>query len=286
MQFVIVSGLSGAGKSQALNVLEDLGFYCVDNLPEELIPQFGQLCMATKPRFENVALVTDIRGGLTFDGLFRALDGLDAMGCGYSIVFVEAASEVLIQRFKETRRKHPLTRDGTDLLEAVERERKLLEPIRNRANFVIDTSNLSTAKLRGELVNLFAGGQRDHAMSVNVLSFGFKYGLPMDADLVFDVRLLPNPYYLPELRHHTGLEAPVRDFVFSHQQARDYVAKVEELLSFSLPLYVEEGKTNLVIAVGCTGGHHRSVAVARELGDFIARLGFVTTVGHRDISRA
>ena len=286
MQFVIVSGLSGAGKSQALNVLEDLGFYCVDNLPEELIPQFGQLCMATKPRFENVALVTDIRGGLTFDGLFRALDGLDAMGCGYSIVFVEAASEVLIQRFKETRRKHPLTRDGTDLLEAVERERKLLEPIRNRANFVIDTSNLSTAKLRGELVNLFAGGQRDHAMSVNVLSFGFKYGLPMDAALVFDVRLLPNPYYLPELRHHTGLEAPVRDFVFSHQQARDYVAKVEELLSFSLPLYVEEGKTNLVIAVGCTGGHHRSVAVARELGDFIARLGFVTTVGHRDISRA
>ena len=286
MQFVIVSGLSGAGKSQALNVLEDLGFYCVDNLPEELIPQFGQLCMATKPRFENVALVTDIRGGLTFDGLFRALDGLDAMGCGYSIVFVEAASEVLIQRFKETRRKHPLTRDGTDLLEAVERERKLLEPIRNRANFVIDTSNLSTAKLRGELVNLFAGGQRDHAMSVNVLSFGFKFGLPMDADLVFDVRLLPNPYYLPELRHHTGLEAPVRDFVFSHQQARDYVAKVEELLSFSLPLYVEEGKTNLVIAVGCTGGHHRSVAVARELGDFIARLGFVTTVGHRDISRA
>ena len=286
MQFVIVSGLSGAGKSQALNVLEDLGFYCVDNLPEELIPQFGQLCMATKPRFENVALVTDIRGGLTFDGLFRALDGLDAMGCGYSIVFVEAASEVLIQRFKETRRKHPLTRDGTDLLEAVERERKLLEPIRNRANFVIDTSNLSTAKLRGELVNLFAGGQRDHAMSVNVLSFGFKYGLPMDADLVFDVRLLPNPYYLPELRHHTGLEAPVRDYVFSHQQARDYVAKVEELLSFSLPLYVEEGKTNLVIAVGCTGGHHRSVAVARELGDFIARLGFVTTVGHRDISRA
>ena len=285
MQFVIVSGLSGAGKSQALNVLEDLGFYCVDNLPEELIPQFGQLCMATKPRFENVALVTDIRGGLTFDGLFRALDSLDAMGCSYAIVFVEAGTEVLIHRFKETRRKHPLTRDGTDLLEAVERERKLLEPIRNRANFVIDTSSLSTAKLRGELVNLFAGGQRDHAMSVNVLSFGFKYGLPMDADLVFDVRLLPNPYYIPELKHHTGLEAPVRDFVFSHQQARDYVQRLEDLLSFSLPLYVEEGKTNLVIAVGCTGGKHRSVAVARALGDFIARLGFVTTVGHRDISR-
>ena len=275
MQFVIVSGLSGAGKSQALNVLEDLGFYCVDNLPEELIPQFGQLCMATKPRFENVALVTDIRGGLTFDGLFRALDSLDAMGCSYAIVFVEAGTEVLIHRFKETRRKHPLTRDGTDLLEAVERERKLLEPIRNRANFVIDTSSLSTAKLRGELVNLFAGGQRDHAMSVNILSFGFKYGLPMDADLVFDVRLLPNPYYIAELKHRTDRsgKAPVRDFVFSHQQAQGlYVERLEDMLSFSLPLYVEEGKTNLVIAVGCTGGHAPVCGGGQgALGDFISR---------------
>ena len=285
MQFVIVSGLSGAGKSQALNALEDLGFYCVDNLPEDLIAPFARLCMATKSRYENVALVTDVRGGLTFDGLFQALDCLDQMGCAHSIVFVEASNEVLIKRFKETRRKHPLTRDGSDLLHAVERERKLLEPIRNRANFIIDTSALTTAKLRGELVNLFAGEQRDHAMSVNVQSFGFKFGIPIDADLVFDVRLLPNPYYIPELRHHTGLEKPVRDFIFSYRQTQDFLEKLKDLLAFSLPLYVEEGKSNLVIAVGCTGGHHRSVAVAKELGDYIARLGFVTSVGHRDISR-
>ena len=193
--------------------------------------------------------------------------------------------ETLVKRYKETRRKHPLTKDGTELLAAVEREQKLLEPIRNRANYIIDTTNLSTGKLRGELVNLFAGEQRDHAMTVNIISFGFKYGLPMDADLVFDVRMLPNPYYIAELKRRTGLEKSVRDFVFSYQQTLDFMEKLEDMMSFSLPLYVEEGKTNLVIAVGCTGGHHRSVAVAKELGDHIARLGFVTTVGHRDISR-
>lgn len=285
MQFLIVSGLSGAGKSKALSTLEDLGFYCVDNMPEDLIPQFAQLCMATKSKFEKVALVTDVRSGLTFDGLFNALDSLDQIGCEYSIVFVEASTEALIKRYKETRRKHPLTKDGSDLIAAVERERKLLEPIRNRANYIIDTSNLSNAKLRGEILNLFAGEQRDHAMSVNVISFGFKYGIPMDADLVFDVRMLPNPYYLSDLKHRTGLEKPVKDFVFSYQQSQDFLTKLEDLMSFSLPLYVEEGKTNLVIAIGCTGGHHRSVLIAKELGEYIARLGFATAIAHRDISR-
>ena len=285
MQFLIVSGLSGAGKSKALSYLEDFGFYCVDNMPEDLIPQFARLCMATKSKFEKVALVTDARSGLTFDGLFKALDALEQIHCPYSIVFMEADTETLIKRYKETRRKHPLTRDGSDLIAAVEREKKLLEPIRNRANHIIDTTNLSTAKLRGEILELFAGEQRDHAMSVNVISFGFKYGLPMDADLVFDVRMLPNPYYIAELKRRTGLEKPVRDFVFSYQQTLDFMQKLEDLMAFSLPLYVEEGKTNLVIAIGCTGGHHRSVAVAKELGDYIARLGFVTAVSHRDISR-
>ena len=285
MQFLIVSGLSGAGKSKALSYLEDFGFYCVDNMPEDLIPQFARLCMATKSKFEKVALVTDARSGLTFDGLFKALDTLEQIHCPYSILFMEADTETLIKRYKETRRKHPLTRDGSDLIAAVEREKKLLEPIRNRANHIIDTTNLSTAKLRGEILELFAGEQRDHAMSVNVISFGFKYGLPMDADLVFDVRMLPNPYYIAELKRRTGLEKPVRDFVFSYQQTLDFMQKLEDLMAFSLPLYVEEGKTNLVIAIGCTGGHHRSVAVAKELGDYIARLGFVTAVSHRDISR-
>lgn len=285
MQFLIVSGMSGAGKSKVLSNLEDLGFYCVDNMPEDLIPQLARLCLATKSKYEKVAIVTDVRSGLTFDGLFLALDGLDAIGCEYSIVFVEADTDVLIQRYKETRRKHPLSRDGTELLSAVERERALLTPVRNRANYIINTSNLSTAKLRGEIIDLFAGEQRDHAMTVNVLSFGFKYGIPKDADLVFDVRMLPNPYYIADLKKKTGLEKPVKDFIFSYQQSIDFLEKLEDLIAFSLPLYVEEGKTSLVVAIGCTGGHHRSVAVAKELTDFIARQGFVTVLGHRDISR-
>ncbi len=285
MQFLIISGLSGAGKSKALSTLEDLDFYCVDNLPEDLIAPFARLCMATKSKYERVALVTDARSGLTFEGLTPALAALDAMGLRYSIVFMEAGDEALVKRFKETRRKHPLTKDGSELLAAVARERRLLEPIRNRANYIIDTTNLSAAKLRGELATLFAGEKRDHAMSVNVISFGFKYGLPLDADLVFDVRLLPNPFYIPELKTHTGLEKCVKDFVFSYQQTLDFVEKLEELLSLSLPFYVEEGKTNLVLAVGCTGGHHRSVAIAQELAGYIARLGFATAVSHRDISR-
>ena len=284
MKLLIVSGLSGAGKSSVLSTLEDLGYYCIDNMPQDLIPQFARLCRATKSKYENVALGTDIRSGLTFDGLFPALDSLAEVHCEYSIVFVEARTEVLVKRYKETRHKHPLTKDGTDLITAVERERRLLEPIRNRANDIIDTSYFSTARLREEIMRLYAGERRDRAMSVSVISFGFKHGLPLDADLVFDVRMLPNPYYIAELKHLTGLDKPVHDFIFSYQESKDYLEKLEDLLSFSLPLYVEEGKTTLVIAVGCTGGHHRSVAVAKELGDFIARLGFVTRVDHRDIS--
>lgn len=285
MQFVIVSGLSGAGKSKAASFLEDIGFYCVDNMPTDLIPQFTQLCMATKGRYERVALVTDVRASLTFDGLFKALDSLDQMNLQYTIVYVEASTEVIIKRYKETRRKHPLAKDGSDLAAAVERERQLLEPIRNRANAIIDTSALSTAKLRGEVLNLVAGDLKDRAMTVTVVSFGFKFGLPVEADLVFDVRFLPNPYYIPELRNLTGMDSEVRDFVFSYQQTRDFTEKVEDLLSFCLPSYVDEGKTNLVIAVGCTGGKHRSVSVARELGDYIARKGYGVTFSHRDLGR-
>ena len=285
MQFVIVSGLSGAGKSKTASFLEDIGFYCVDNMPADLIPQFAQLCLATKGRYERVALVTDVRANLTFDALFKALDSLDQMHLQYTIVYVEADTEVIIKRYKETRRKHPLTKDGSELTAAVERERVLLEPIRNRANAIIDTSALSTAKLRGEVINLVAGDMKDHAMSVTLVSFGFKYGLPMEADLVFDVRFLPNPYYIPELKQKTGLEPEVRDFVFSYQQTKDFLAKVEDLLTFCLPSYVDEGKTNLVIAIGCTGGKHRSVAVAKELGEFAAQKGYTTTVSHRDLGR-
>ena len=285
MQFWIVSGLSGAGKSKAASDLEDLGFYCVDNMPAQMIPQFAQLCLATKGRYEKVALVTDVRGSLTFETLFQALEKLDEMRLQYSILFMEAQTEAIIKRYKETRRLHPLMRDGSSLEEAVCRERQLLDPIRNRANAIIDTSNLSTGKLRGMLIDLVAGGLREHAMNVRVVSFGFKYGLPLDADLVFDARFLPNPYYIPALKNLTGLDEPVRSFVFQYQQTKDFVEKLEDLLAFLLPNFVDEGKTDVVICIGCTGGKHRSVCIAKELSDFIGRRGYATVLSHRDMGR-
>lgn len=285
MQFIVVSGLSGAGKSKVATNLEDLGFYCVDNMPAEMIPQFAQLCLATKGRYEKVALVTDVRASLSFDVLFQSLDTLDRQNLRYSILFVEATTEVLIKRFKETRRLHPLMRDGTPMLEALERERELLTPVRNRANVIIDTSALSTGRLRGLLIDMVGGGMHERAMTVSVVSFGFKHGLPLEADLVFDVRFLPNPYYIPELKNKTGLDDEVRNFVFQYQQTKDFIDKLEDLMNFTLPQYMEEGKTDLVIAIGCTGGKHRSVAVARELSEFIAKRGYNTVLSHRDMTR-
>ncbi len=285
MRFLIVTGQSGAGKSRTASTLEDLGYYCVDNLPPELIQQFAEICLATTGRFERVALVSDVRAGQNFDGLLNSLDALDAMGCEYSIVFVEAELDTIIKRYKETRRSHPLSRDGTPLAEAVHREKQLLSRVRERADFIIDTTSLTTARLRSELIRLFEGDQPQRAMVVNIVSFGFKYGLPVDADLVFDVRFLPNPYYIADLRPKSGLTPEVRDFVFSYQQTRDYFSKLEDLLAFSLPLYFEEGKTSLVIAVGCTGGRHRSVAIAKEMGEYVAKRGYPTVVNHREVDR-
>lgn len=285
MQLVIISGYSGAGKSKAASCLEDSGYYCVDNMPAELIPQFVQLCLATKAQYEKVALVTDIRGGLTFDGLFAALSQLDEMKQDYRIIFIEADTDVIIQRYKENRRKHPLARLGGTLAEVVERERRLLQPIRNRANQVIDTSYLSPIKLRGYMMEAVAGDTKDLAMCVSVFSFGFKFGIPLDADLVFDVRFLPNPYYITELKDKTGLEREVRDFIFSYQQTKDYVKRLEDLIDYSLPYYSEEGKTGLVIAIGCTGGKHRSVALAQEIAEHVSQQGYQTVCNHRDMGR-
>ena len=285
MRFILISGLSGAGKSKAASFLEDMGYYVADNLPAPLIPKFAELCMAGQGQYQKVALVTDIRGGQTFDGLFDALDQLRDMGCAYQILFVEASLETIIKRYKETRRSHPLAKAGRSLAEAVALERSALEPVRKRSEYILDTSALSTAKLRGEMLRLFGEGDGKPAMSVSVISFGFKNGIPLEADLVFDVRCLPNPYYIAELRPQTGLDAGVRDFVFGYQQTRDLMVHLEGLLSFLLPLYVEEGKTALVIAVGCTGGHHRSVAVTRALADFIRQKGYNASESHRDMTR-
>ena len=286
MNFVIVSGLSGAGKSKAVSFLEDIGYYCVDNLPASLIPKFAELCMAGGGKYDKVAVVTDIRGGQTFDGLFEALDELRAMQCDYKILFVEASTETIIKRYKETRRSHPLAGGGVSLEEVVALERSALEGVRKLAEYIIDTTALSTAKLRGEIIRLFGTEKASTNMSVSVISFGFKYGIPIEADLVFDVRFLPNPYYLTELRNQTGLDEGVRNFVFGYQQSLDFLGKLEDMIGYLLPYYVEEGKTALVIAIGCTGGQHRSVAITRSLADFIRQKGYNATENHRDMTRA
>ena len=286
MEFIIISGLSGAGKSKTASIMEDMGFYVVDNLPAALIPRFAQLCMASQGQYDRVALVTDIRGGQTFDGLFEALDALHQLGCAYKILFVEARDDAIIKRYKETRRAHPLAKNGRSLEETVKLERNALSPVRARVEYIIDTTALSTAKLRGEVLRLFGDGQVQRSMSISVISFGFKYGIPIEADLVFDVRFLPNPYYLTELRHQTGLDDGVYNFVFGYQQTKDFMAHLESMLNFLLPLYLEEGKTALVIGIGCTGGQHRSVAITRALADFIKQKGYNATENHRDMTRA
>lgn len=286
MEFVIISGMSGAGKSRAATFMEDMGYFCVDNLPVPLIPKFAELGMAGSEEYDRVVLVTDVRAGALFDGLFQALDELEAMKCPYRILFMDASDDVIIKRYKETRRSHPLAEESGSLEDAIARERSMLLPLRQRADHVVDTSVMSTAKLKGELRRLFAhGSQREEPMQVNVTSFGFKHGLLREADLVFDVRFLPNPFYVAELRHRTGLDAEVRDHVFQGGQAEEFLKRLEHLLDYLLPRYVEEGKTALVVAVGCTGGHHRSVAIAHELAQFITRKGFAVTENHRDLGR-
>lgn len=285
MELIVISGLSGAGKSKVASFLEDMGFYVVDNMPSPLLPKFAELSMAAPGRYERVALVTDIRGGQTFDGLFEALDALHAMGCEHKILFVEAGTETIIKRYKETRRIHPLAERMLSLDAAVEQERTVLAPVRQRADYVIETTVLSTAKLRGVLLRLFGRDSDRPAMSVSVVSFGFKYGIPMEADLVLDVRFLPNPYYIAELRHQTGLDDGVYNFVFGYQQTRDFMGHLEQLMGFLLPQYAEEGKTVLVVGVGCTGGRHRSVAVTRALAEFVRQKGYSATENHRDMTR-
>ncbi len=285
MEILIISGLSGAGKSKAASFLEDMGFYIVDNMPAAMILKFAEFCAGGNGRYDRVALVYDVRTASSFTELFTVLDQLKTMDGACRMLFLEALPETIIKRYKETRRRHPLSGDTTSLAEAVERERTMMEPVRARADFIIDTSRTSTAQLRAELLRLFDGKDEKSGLVVSVTSFGFKYGLPMEADLVLDVRFMPNPFYIDELRHQTGLDAPVAEYVFSFPQTGAFMKKLEDLLSFTLPLYAEEGKTSLFIGVGCTGGHHRSVAVTHALAEYIRNLGYQTAENHRDISR-
>ncbi|HIT31514.1 MAG TPA: RNase adapter RapZ [Candidatus Enterenecus stercoripullorum] len=286
MDFLIVSGLSGAGKSTVMSVLEDSGFFCVDNLPPLLIPKFAELCLAGTGTYERVAMACDIRGGENFDGLFEALDTLREMQFAYQILFVEADTKTIIKRYQETRRSHPLMADGVNLIQAVERERQAMDPVRQRADYFIDTTSLSTKKLRDRVLETcLPDRERRYEMSIAVTSFGFKYGIPLEADLVFDVRFLPNPFYVEQLRSQTGLDAGVRDYVFSYPQAQEFMKHLTGLVDFLLPQFVEEGKSALVIAIGCTGGHHRSVAVTHALARHIRELGYAASENHRDMTR-
>lgn len=285
MEFLIISGLSGAGKSRTADILEDLDFYCVDNMPVALLPKFAELCLATRGRYERVALVTDVRERDSFDELFKALDSLWEMELDYRILFVEADAATIVKRYKETRRRHPLAPEGGSIEAAVRREINLLENVRERADYVINTSNLTLGQLQGEIYRLFVGESLSRALAVNVMSFGFKYGLPIEADLVFDVRFLPNPYYVSELKSRTGMEKPVRDFIMKYDITGEFLSRLYELIRFLLPHYVEEGKHTLTIAVGCTGGRHRSVAVANELTEFIKQLGYDAKLSNRDADK-
>ena len=285
MEILIISGLSGGGKSKAASFLEDVGFYIVDNMPAAMILKFAEFCAAGNGRYDRVALVYDVRTDDSFTELFQVLDQLKAKVSTCRMLFLEASPDVIIHRYKETRRRHPLSDKVQSLEEAVQTERKLMQPVKERADMIVDTTYTSTAQLRSQLLAHFTSNTEKEKMSVSVSSFGFKHGLPLEADLVFDVRFMPNPFYIETLRPQTGLDREVADYVFGFQQTKDYLKHLESLLSFSLPLYAEEGKTNLVIAVGCTGGHHRSVAVTHALADYVRKLGYPVVESHRDMNR-
>lgn len=285
MEFVILTGLSGAGKTRAMHAMEDIGFYCVDNLPPALIPVFYDLCDKSEGIQRRIAVVTDTRGGELFKSFFSALESLKAQDRPYKILFLDSADAVLVNRFQETRRKHPLAEAMQGSLEqAVRLEREMLRPVKEVSDYVIDTSNIPVASLKTRIADLFLQHDSD-AIAVHCISFGFKHGLPLEADLVFDVRCLPNPFYIDALRNLTGLDAPVRDYVMQCEETKGFKSRFTDMIDYMLPLYVKEGKSQLVIAVGCTGGHHRSVALAQYMHDHLVEKGVHASVTHRDIAK-
>lgn len=283
MEFLIVTGVSGAGKTRAMHTLEDIGYYCVDNLPPELIGTFRDLC--EKSEMQRAAVVTDIRGGSFFSSFEKAVDELREEGKSFKILFLDASDAVLINRYKETRRRHPFAdKCAGSLSGAVQMEREQLERVRDLADYRIDTSELSPVELQNKISSLFLS-RLNEVLNIHCTSFGFKKGLPREADLVFDVRFLPNPFYVEELKHKTGLDQPVYDYVMQNPIAEEFVSRLTSLVDFLVPQYVQEGKTELVIAVGCTGGHHRSVAIASYLYRHLSEAGYRVDMSHRDIHK-
>lgn len=285
MRFVIVTGMSGAGKSTALNRLEDMGYFCVDNLPISLISKFAEMAYTPGSEIQRVALGVDVRSGEALGKLEDVLEGMAAASQKYEILFLDAADEVLVKRYKETRRTHPLARGGR-VDRGIAQEREKLAFLKRHADYIIDTSKLLTRELNMELEKIFVEGREFKSLVVTVLSFGFKYGIPADADLVFDVRFLPNPYYIDDLRPKSGNDREVREYVMNNDKAQTFLAKLKDMVEFLIPNYVQEGKTQLVIAIGCTGGKHRSVTLANELFEALSKNeNYGIRIEHRDIEK-
>ena len=287
MELLIVSGLSGAGKSVAMNALEDIGFFCIDNVPAGLLPSITAFSKAGDNQLERVALSMDVRGCRSREQIETALQQLDEQKTPYKILFLDAPDDVLMRRYSETRRRHPISiAEGISTRDAFLKERQILQPLKERADYTINTGLLSTSQNKERICDLFLkNGGAKNAMRLTIMSFGFKFGLPPEADLVLDVRCLPNPFYVPELKHKTGLDQEVVDFVMSHPEAQELLHRYENFLQYALPLYVKEGKSQLTIAVGCTGGKHRSITFARKIAEYCAALGYEPGVQHRDAMR-
>ena len=285
MELLIVTGLSGAGKSLAMNVLEDIGYFCIDNIPAGLMPRLVDFAQQGENMLQKVAVVLDVRGCRSAADVEEALDGLDECGVDYRILFLDCSDEILQRRYKETRRIHPLTSyEGVPTARALAMEREVLHPLFERADFVLDTSLLSPAQNKERICSLFLQEEKA-GMVLNIVSFGFKYGLPKEADIVLDVRCLPNPFYVPELKPLTGLDQAVVDYVMGFEESKELLRRIQAMLEYSLPLYVKEGKSQLTIAVGCTGGKHRSITFARMIGKFCEEQGYHPALHHRDAGR-
>ena len=285
MRFVVVTGMSGGGKSTALRMLEDVGFYCVDNLPVPLIEKVVELIATPGGEVTKVALGLDVRADQAFEDVQKILEKLKANGYSFEILFMEANDKTLLKRYKETRRVHPLSPDGR-IEDGIKKERKILSDIREKSDYVIDTSNLLTRELKEELERIFVQNEEYNSLMVTILSFGFKHGIPADADLVFDVRFLPNPFYIDELKYKTGNDKEVQDYVMSFPEAHSFIDKLVDMIEFLIPNYVKEGKYQLIIGIGCTGGKHRSVTLANELYKRMKNQGdYGLKIDHRDVGQ-